>query len=167
VTLSIVGVDRMPENDYYAAKLQQERITLAGPVPASVLRATQFHEFGPQLLLRGQRRSVVSVPGMRVQSVAARSVGQVLFEQACGEAHGLLPDLAGPESTHLVAEVEAFADRFGLALRVTATQPGPSVAAGANLPGASARIVGPSFAEWLETHDAAQLAATLRVALES
>ncbi len=40
VSLSIVGIDRAPQNGYYAAKLRQEEITLGGPVPAVVLRAT-------------------------------------------------------------------------------------------------------------------------------
>ncbi len=162
VTLSIVGIDRVPENGYYAAKLRQEQITLAGPVPASVLRATQFHEFGPQMLLRSQRHGTATVPDMRVHSVAARSVGQALVERARGEALGLLPDVAGPEETDLLAEVEAFIERFGLALTVVATPATPSVAAGANLPAATARFVGPSFAEWLDTDDAARVAAPLR-----
>ncbi|MFD4814802.1 SDR family oxidoreductase, partial [Streptomyces sp. NPDC058418] len=45
VILSIVGVDHVPELDYYRAKTLQEDILKAGPVPYSIVRATQFMEF--------------------------------------------------------------------------------------------------------------------------
>jgi len=51
VALSIVGIDRV-DTGYYAGKRRQEDVVLAGPLPASVLRATQFHEFAGQLLSR-------------------------------------------------------------------------------------------------------------------
>ena len=49
VVLSIVGVDRI-DTGYYAGKRAQEELVLAGDVPATVLRATQFHEFAGQVL---------------------------------------------------------------------------------------------------------------------
>src|SRR4051794_28973559 len=51
VVLSIVGVDRV-KFGYYEGKLRQEELALAGPVPATVLRSTQFHEFPGQILDR-------------------------------------------------------------------------------------------------------------------
>ncbi len=50
VILSIVGADRVPSLDYYRAKVLQEDILKAGPVPYSVVRATQFFEFMPAVL---------------------------------------------------------------------------------------------------------------------
>jgi len=52
--LSIVGIDRVGLG-YYRAKQRQEALAMAGPVPASVLRATQFHEFTLQVSERGGR----------------------------------------------------------------------------------------------------------------
>ncbi|HEY1133254.1 MAG TPA: NAD(P)H-binding protein, partial [Nocardioides sp.] len=49
VVLSIVGIDRVPY-DYYVGKVRQEELVTAGPVPWTILRATQFHEFGGQML---------------------------------------------------------------------------------------------------------------------
>jgi uncharacterized protein YbjT (DUF2867 family) len=43
VLLSIVGIDLVPFS-YYRVKLEQERAVLEGPVAASVLRSTQFHQ---------------------------------------------------------------------------------------------------------------------------
>ena len=47
VALSVVGSDRV-DFGYYYGKRRQEELVLNGPVPASVLRATQFHEFAEQ-----------------------------------------------------------------------------------------------------------------------
>lgn len=49
VTLSVVSIDHTSFG-YYRAKLAHEQAaTCSGPVPATVQRATHFHEFGPQL----------------------------------------------------------------------------------------------------------------------
>ena len=45
VALSIVGVDRSPDNGYFRAKVAQEQLIAAGPIPYSIVRATQFLEF--------------------------------------------------------------------------------------------------------------------------
>src|SRR5215216_5638458 len=45
VALSIVGIDRSPDNGYFKAKVAQERLIESGPVPYSIVRATQFFEF--------------------------------------------------------------------------------------------------------------------------
>jgi uncharacterized protein YbjT (DUF2867 family) len=68
VTLSIVGLEHAPQNAYYTAKLRQEEIALGGPIPATVVRATQFHEFAVQILRRTRRDDVAHVPSMRVRS---------------------------------------------------------------------------------------------------
>jgi uncharacterized protein YbjT (DUF2867 family) len=44
VALSIIGIDRVPYG-YYKGKVRQEEMMRDSPVPVSVLRAAQFHEF--------------------------------------------------------------------------------------------------------------------------
>ncbi|PYG01873.1 Uncharacterized conserved protein YbjT, contains NAD(P)-binding and DUF2867 domains [Georgenia satyanarayanai] len=110
VLLSIVGVDRSPLG-YYRAKLRQEEVVLAGPLPATVLRATQFHEFVDQSLARVPG-PVAVVPRMRMQPVAASEVAAHLVEIALGEPQRRAADLAGPQ-------VHEFAD---LAREVTAAR---------------------------------------------
>jgi uncharacterized protein YbjT (DUF2867 family) len=152
VTLSIVGIERSPDNPYYAAKVQQENAVLDGRGPAAILRATQFHEFGPQLLRRGAR-----IPNMRVQSVAARAVAEALLELAISNRTGRQKDLAGPEQMDLVAQVRAFIERFNLELPLTVTEADPSVPRGANLPGPDVQIAVPTFGQWLASEDAARV----------
>jgi uncharacterized protein YbjT (DUF2867 family) len=95
VVLSIVGCDRTPLG-YYGAKQRQEELVLAGDVPGTVLRATQFHEFAGQMLGRGVGPLTV-VPRMRIEPVAAQEVAEELVSLALGAPAGLAPELAGPK----------------------------------------------------------------------
>jgi uncharacterized protein YbjT (DUF2867 family) len=94
VTLSIVGIDDVPL-PYYAGKVRQEELVKAGPVPWTILRATQFHEFPLQLL--GQIPGpFVPIPSMRSSTVAARDVGAHLVGLARASAAGMVPEMRGP-----------------------------------------------------------------------
>jgi uncharacterized protein YbjT (DUF2867 family) len=156
VTLSIVGIDRAPDNVYYAAKLRHEQAALAGPVPATVLRATQFHEFAAQVLQWNRQGDVATIPNQRVQTVAARTVGQVLVELAQKAPLGMAPDLAGPEPADLVDLARAFVRQRDARVQVVADESGPGLP-GVSLPGPGARLEGPTFAAWLASEDAARL----------
>src|ERR1044071_8822719 len=85
VVASIVGVDRFT-GGYGAAKRAHEQASLAGPVPASIVRITQFHELVEQMMEWGRRDGdVIQIPRMRTQPVAAEAVGEVLAAVATGE----------------------------------------------------------------------------------
>ena len=94
VALSIVGCDRVDLN-YYLGKRRQEEVVLGGDVPATVLRATQFHEFAAQML--AARGPVVVAPRMLCQPVALVEVSEQLVTLAHGAPLGQAPELAGPE----------------------------------------------------------------------
>ena len=48
VLLSVVGIDRGQRVLHYAGKREQERRVVGGPVPWTVVRSTQFHDFAAQ-----------------------------------------------------------------------------------------------------------------------
>lgn len=75
VVLSIVGVDRVEGNAHYAGKRRQEELALAGPVPATVLRATQFHEFAEMVVCWTRRggRDRAAAPGAAGGGVRRRA----------------------------------------------------------------------------------------------
>lgn len=100
VALSIVGCDRVPLG-LYAAKARQEELVLAGAVPGTVLRATQFHELAG-MLLDGLPGPVAVVPRMRCRPVAVREVAAELVRLATGEPRGRVPELAGPREERMV-----------------------------------------------------------------
>ena len=82
--LSIVGVDQVPDLDYYRAKVLQEDILTAGPVPYSIVRATQFFEFVDAILSWTADDTTVRLPGTPVQPMAAADVAQAVAEVSMG-----------------------------------------------------------------------------------
>ena len=61
VVVSIIGTDKFTAG-YGAAKLAHEQAALAGPVPARILRAAQFHEFVEVLMAWGSQGEVCYLP---------------------------------------------------------------------------------------------------------
>ena len=151
VVLSIVGCDRI-DFGYYEGKHRQEELALAGPVPATVLRATQFHEFPAQLLARVPGPFAVA-PRMRSQTVAAGEVADELVRLAVGPAVGLAPDFAGPEVHEMPDLVRRVlrargSRRIPVPLRIPGAA-GKAMANGGLLPtgdGPRGRV---TFADWL------------------
>jgi uncharacterized protein YbjT (DUF2867 family) len=157
VTLSIVGLERLPGFGYYEAKLAQESAALAGPLPARIVRATQFHEFPAQILSRSTWGPIAAIPVMRIQPVAARAVGEVLVETAVAPTLGTTLEIAGPEEKNLVVLArDVVRRRARRTLVVPLPVPGRAgraMRAGAQMPYPGARIVGPGFEEWLGGED--------------
>lgn len=150
VVLSIVGIDGS-RYGYYQGKLAQEELALSAAVPATVQRATQFHEFAGQVLDRGRRGPVVVCPRMLVQPVAAAEVGAVLAELASGPPQGRAADLAGPQPRRLADCVRALLHARGQrGVVVGVPLPGlRGAAAGALLAGPGARLGTLTFDDWL------------------
>ncbi|MEV6930972.1 SDR family oxidoreductase [Dactylosporangium sp. NPDC051485] len=97
VILSIVGADRVPDLAYYRAKVLQEDILKAGPVPYSIVRATQFFEFVDAVLSWTSDETTVRLPATPIQPMAAADVARaVAGVSEGGPLHGVR-NVAGPE----------------------------------------------------------------------
>lgn len=151
VCLSIVGIDTIPYA-YYEGKVAQEAAYLAGAVPATVLRTTQFHEFAGQLLAQLTKGPVATIPRMRIQPVAAADVAAALIGTVEGPVVERVPDLAGPEVRELADLVRAVLRARGSRVRVVTFKPpgraGSMMAGGALLP-TSGRQTTLTFEAWL------------------
>lgn len=112
VALSVVGAATVPTG-YYAGKVLQERLVASAPVPWTLLRATQFHEFAAQVLDAVRLGPVSVVPTMVCSPVAAAEVAQRLVELAERTPAGHARDLGGPRTESLLAMVRAYAGRTG------------------------------------------------------
>ncbi|CDR10254.1 SDR family oxidoreductase [Streptomyces iranensis] len=97
VILSIVGVDQVPELDYYRAKALQEEILAAGPIPYSIVRATQFMEFMDAVLSWTADGDTVRLPATPIQPIAAKDVAAAVTEAAAGAPLRGIRNVAGPE----------------------------------------------------------------------
>jgi uncharacterized protein YbjT (DUF2867 family) len=157
VLLSIVGLERVHGYGYYDAKLAQERAAMAGDVPVTVLRATQFHEFPAQILARLHLGRFAVVPHMRSRPVAARTVG-VHLARLVAERPGDIVELAGPEVHDVVDMARRIVNARDERQRVLAVAPPGKafrdIRGGALLAGATTILDGPTFDEWLRSPDA-------------
>jgi uncharacterized protein YbjT (DUF2867 family) len=156
VVVSIIGTDRSV-GGYGAAKLAHERAALAGPIPARILRAAQFHEFVEVLMGWGRQGDVVYLPKMRTQIVAARTVAEALVNMALSqEPEGAQPaEIVGPREEYLPDLAQLVAAKRGEAVKIEAVSnpADPDDALNSNgglLPSPHATLAGPTFAEWLD-----------------
>jgi uncharacterized protein YbjT (DUF2867 family) len=97
VILSIVGADQVPGLVYYRAKVLQENILKAGPVPYSIVRATQFFEFMDAALSETADEKTVRLPATLVQPIASADVAQEVAEVSVGHPLQGTRNVAGPE----------------------------------------------------------------------
>ena len=97
VILSIVGTDLVPGLVYYRAKALQEDILRAGPVPYSIVRATQFFEFIDALLSWTADEKTVRLPATLIQPMASADVAQAVADVSMGAPLQGTRDVAGPE----------------------------------------------------------------------
>lgn len=97
VYVSIVGVDEIPYA-YYEHKLTAEEMVLASEVPATVLRATQFHGFVDDLLAGLSRLPVWPLPTrFRLQPIDVAEVADAVVDHATPSASGRVAPVGGPE----------------------------------------------------------------------
>ena len=152
IALSIVGVDDASYG-YYAGKVLQEDLVEAGPVPWTLLRATQFHEFASQISERMKIGPFVVVPAMRSQPVAAREVAERLVDLAEHGPAGRVRDLAGPREERMSDLARRWAKATGRAGRVVELvvpgRFGRAMRDGTLLPRGRADLGRQNFDEWL------------------
>lgn len=152
VVLSIVGLAEPATNGHYAGKLAQEAAVAAGPIPWTIVRATQFHDFAAMVVDWTEDAGAATIAPLLVQPIAPADVAAVLAEIAVGAPQRRHLDIAGPETQDLVDMARRTLSVRGHTVRLVPTWDGPfSVAMAGNvlLPGPNARIMPTTFDEWL------------------
>jgi len=160
LVLSIIGVDKFTAG-YLAAKLVHERAVTSGPIPVQIVRAAQFHELIAPMIEWGKKGDVSYVPEWQSQLVAARAVAEevagiaIQSWPAPGSAPAIL-EIAGPRQESLADAARRLVARRAERLRIEGVSDpnDPDRAAyesGAQLPGPRAKLVGPTFQEWLDS----------------
>jgi uncharacterized protein YbjT (DUF2867 family) len=97
VALSIVGIDRSPDNGYFKAKIAQEKLIESGPIPYSIVRATQFMEFVDGIADSATKGNEVHIAPVAFQPIAADDVARAVAKVAAyAPLNGRL-EVAGPD----------------------------------------------------------------------
>jgi uncharacterized protein YbjT (DUF2867 family) len=152
VLLSIVNVERNPDVPHYAGKLEQERLVTAGPIPWSIVRATQFHDFAAMVAGWTERNGVATIAPLLVQPIALADVAGVMAEIAAAKPLNDTLDIAGPETQDLVDMARRTFAARGQDVRLVPTWRGvfgTDMAGEVLLPGENARLTSGTFADWL------------------
>lgn len=155
VYASIVGCDLNPY-PYYRAKARAEELILGSELPATVVRATQFHTLVASMARMttiGHTRLDLDVSA---QPIDPAWYARELVDHALGgsPSHGVRArDIAGPEQVTVgqaVAVLGAQQDPPHHTVRIpTLGRTLRSFAQGTNLPGPDARIGGAGFSDWV------------------
>jgi uncharacterized protein YbjT (DUF2867 family) len=153
VALSVVGTDRLPGSGYFRAKLAQEEMLKAGPVPYTIVRATQFFEFIGRIADSNTDGETVRVPPVLVQPEAADDVAAALAVAAVGAPVNGTVELAGPERFRLDELTSRLLNANGDARTVTADRRaryfGATLDDRSLVPGDHASIAPTRFEDWL------------------
>jgi uncharacterized protein YbjT (DUF2867 family) len=97
IALSVVGADRLPDSGYLRAKVAQENLIKASGTPYTILRSTQFFEFGGRIADEGSEGNMVRVPAALIQPIVSDDVVSVLGEIALGSPVNGTVEVGGPE----------------------------------------------------------------------
>lgn len=153
ILLSIINTDQpaIQGYGYFAGKKAQEETARRLSPDLTIVRTTQWFEFGAQALQRNRFGPLGFVPGMRTKPIALESAAAVLAEAASGKRTGELIEVSGPEEMTLwdlvrrtprprgILPVPLFLPTgFGRAFRKGALVPNPGV-----------EEVGPRLDDWL------------------
>lgn len=152
VLLSIVGIYRVEDNAHYAGKREQERLVAEGPVPWTIVPATQFHDFAAMLVNWTEQDGVATIPPLLVQPIAPQDVADILAEIAAGEPRGRYADIAGPDRQGLIDMARRTNEARGRTVKLVPSWAGPfgtQMAGNVLLPDENARIAPTTFDEWL------------------
>ena len=97
VAVSVVGAERMPGSAYMPAKVAQESAIQAGPIPYTIVRATQFFEFVGAIADSGMVDGAVRLPPVQFQPIAAEDVASAVARIAVAAPLNATVEVAGPE----------------------------------------------------------------------
>jgi uncharacterized protein YbjT (DUF2867 family) len=165
VALSVVGTDRLLASGYFRAKMAQEKLIKAGPIPYTIVRATQFFEFVGGIAQAATVGQTVRVPPALMQPIAADDVAAAVADVALAKPLGGTFDLAGPEPIRQDDLVRRFLKATGDA-RTVITDPkalyyGITVNDQSLTAGDHPRLGSTRFKDWL-SHNAEPRAAAVR-----
>jgi uncharacterized protein YbjT (DUF2867 family) len=148
VLLSIVGID----HDQHVPHCEQERRVMAGPIPWSIVRSTQFYDFAAMVAGWTLHDGTATIAPVLVQPIAQWEVGAMLAEVATGAPLGRTIEIAGPETQDLVDMARRTFAARGEKVRLMPTWRGlfdMSMAGEVLLPGDGARLGSITFDDWL------------------
>lgn len=102
VALSVVGTERLArESGYFRAKLAQEKLISGGPVPYSIVHATQLFEFLKVIADSATDGDTVRLPSKLIQPMASADVAEAVGIAAVNAPLNGIMEVGGPQQFRL------------------------------------------------------------------
>ncbi|MEX2548075.1 MAG: SDR family oxidoreductase [Chloroflexota bacterium] len=101
VCLSVVGTELLSESGYFRAKIVQEEMIKASPIPYTIVHASQFFEFINNIADAATEGSTVRLAPVLFQPMAAGDVAKAVERAAVGEPVNGVIETGGPERFRL------------------------------------------------------------------
>lgn len=155
ILLSIVNCDlpRVQGYGYFAGKTAQEKTARAESKNLTIVRSTQWFEFGSQNLDRMKMGPIALVPGMTIKPVALHAVAEVIADSALGIRSGTTIEVSGPEVTTLWRMTMNLPHRRVVPVPLPIPgRTGRAFRDGTLVPNSDVEVIGPRFNEWQAGH---------------
>src|SRR3954466_9279829 len=98
VALSVVGTERIADSPYLRAKNAQEALIKRGGIPFTIVHATQFFEFVKRIADEATVGTIVRLPPVLIQPMAADDVANAVARVAVGAPVNGTVEVAGPDT---------------------------------------------------------------------
>src|SRR5260370_41750980 len=98
VALSIIGSERLPASGYLRAKVAQEKLIKASPIPYTIVRATQFFEFVGRIADEATSGQTVHLPSALFHPIFSDDLPANLAKIALAKPLNGTIELAGPDA---------------------------------------------------------------------
>jgi uncharacterized protein YbjT (DUF2867 family) len=152
VALSVVGSDRLPDSGYLRAKAAQEQLIAQSGQPYTILRATQFYEFGLRIADGATVDGTVHASTGLMQPIAAADVSAAVAGVAEQAPLNRIVEIGGPEKLgmdeFLRRVLEARSDTRTVVSDPEAPYFGTKLAGDELTPGPGAQASTMTFADW-------------------
>ena len=161
VALSVVGTKDLAESadltttiaGYFWAKLTQETLIKASPIPYTIVHATQFFEFVDKIADDATHGDTIHLSEALIQPMAAEDVGEAVARAAAGAPANKIVEVGGPEQFRIDVLIRRFLGAKGDAREVL-TDPqaryfGAPLTESTLVPGPDAMLGEVKFDDWL------------------
>jgi uncharacterized protein YbjT (DUF2867 family) len=154
VALSVVGTAELAENsEYFQAKQAQENLISGGPIPFTIVHATQFFEFVGTIADSATVDGVVRLPDAFIQPMASADVAEAVAIAAVNEPVGGITEIGGPQRFRLPdlirTALTARGDAREVVMDPTAGYWGVPIGETTLVPGDGATLFDIRFSDWI------------------
>ena len=98
IALSVVGSERLPASGYLRAKVAQEKLIKASPIPYTIVRSTQFFEFVGRIADSATSGQTVRLPSALLQPILSDDLVANLAKIVVAKPLNGTIELAGPDA---------------------------------------------------------------------